>query len=147
MAAFGPVAPSIASASSSLATSVPAAAAASGGFLSGLSGALSGLGSIAAPIAGLFGALAAPEPGNAESGTRGNMSIGGINVAPKVVGSGTATQIPPPETAAQSQLYSQIVPTAAGSVSANLVPVIGIAAAALVLLALIATPGKRKKGK
>ncbi|MBW7895154.1 MAG: hypothetical protein H3C27_08570 [Opitutaceae bacterium] len=113
----------------------------------GAAGLLSAANPLLGLAGGVLGALGPAMAGNAESGTKGNVHFGGISVGSKVVGSGTATTVPAPETPEQAALYSQIAPTGAGSVAANWIPLAGIAALALVLFALIAGSGRRKRRK
>lgn len=152
MAVIGPVAPSIAAAGN-VAQTVPAVAGAAGAGAGLLSG-LSGLASAAVPLLGLasgaVNAVGQALGGNAESGTKGNASFGGIQIGSKVVGSGTATTIPAPENPTQAAVYSQVLPTGSGSIPANLLPLAGIIAVAVLLFALImgtgSSKGKKRKG-
>lgn len=120
------------------ASAFKAAAPAAGGFMSGLSGVLGGVGSVlSGGLGSILGGVLGPEPPSNVLSGLGPNNAGGINIGSKVVGSGSAATSFPAPSASGAGFVTDNSATAGIPVPSWVAPVMLAAAGIALLLFLL----------
>ncbi len=95
-----------------------------------------------AAVAAIAGGLGAAGGGANTSG--GPASFGGVSVGSKVVGSGTAATVPPPQNAAEASVYTAMAgKTSTSWLNSPNLPIIGVIVAVALAALLVLWPSRK----